>query len=245
LNKPTISNGTVTSINVSGGTTGLTTIGGPITTSGTITLSGTLNVANGGTGATTAAAALTNLLPSQAGNSGRFLTTDGSTASWSTVPVSGGTVTSVTASGTQGVTTNVTNGTTTPAITIGLGNITPTSVAATGTLTGSNLSGTNTGDQTIVLSGDGSGSGTGAITLTLATVNSTPGIYGDAHFVPTITVNNKGLVTSITTQHVDTTVRDLVPETETFTVAARHQYIVTGVLEVEGYMINNGVIAIL
>jgi hypothetical protein len=45
--------GTVTSINVSGGTTGLTTSGGPVTTSGTITLAGTLNVANGGTGATT------------------------------------------------------------------------------------------------------------------------------------------------------------------------------------------------
>lgn len=45
--------GTVTSIDVSGGTTGLTTSGGPVTTSGTITLAGTLNVANGGTGATT------------------------------------------------------------------------------------------------------------------------------------------------------------------------------------------------
>jgi hypothetical protein len=43
----------VTSIDVSGGTTGLTTSGGPVTTSGTITLAGTLNVANGGTGATT------------------------------------------------------------------------------------------------------------------------------------------------------------------------------------------------
>jgi hypothetical protein len=45
--------GTVTSIDVSGGTTGLTTSGGPVTTSGTITFAGTLNVANGGTGATT------------------------------------------------------------------------------------------------------------------------------------------------------------------------------------------------
>jgi hypothetical protein len=44
--------GTVTSVNVSGGTTGLTTSGGPITSSGTITFAGTLNVANGGTGAT-------------------------------------------------------------------------------------------------------------------------------------------------------------------------------------------------
>ena len=45
--------GSVTSIDVSGGATGLTTSGGPITTSGTITLGGTLNVASGGTGATT------------------------------------------------------------------------------------------------------------------------------------------------------------------------------------------------
>lgn len=53
--------GTVTSVAVSGGTTGLTTSGGPITGSGTITLAGTLALANGGTGATTAAAARTNL----------------------------------------------------------------------------------------------------------------------------------------------------------------------------------------
>lgn len=45
--------GTVTSVDVSGGTTGLTTSGGPITSSGTVTLAGTLVVANGGTGATT------------------------------------------------------------------------------------------------------------------------------------------------------------------------------------------------
>jgi len=56
-----VTNGTVTSIAVSGGTTGLTTSGGPITTSGTITLGGTLAVANGGTGSTTASSALTAL----------------------------------------------------------------------------------------------------------------------------------------------------------------------------------------
>ena len=44
--------GTVTSVAVSGGTTGLTTSGGPITGAGTITVAGTLVVANGGTGAT-------------------------------------------------------------------------------------------------------------------------------------------------------------------------------------------------
>lgn len=53
--------GTVTSVNVSGGTTGLTATGGPITTSGTITLAGTLDVDNGGTGATTASGARSNL----------------------------------------------------------------------------------------------------------------------------------------------------------------------------------------
>jgi hypothetical protein len=54
-------NGTVTSVDVSGGTTGLTTSGGPITSSGTVTLSGTLAVTNGGTGATNNTTARTNL----------------------------------------------------------------------------------------------------------------------------------------------------------------------------------------
>jgi len=44
------SGGTVTSVDVSGGTTGLTTSGGPITGTGTITLAGTLQADNGGTG---------------------------------------------------------------------------------------------------------------------------------------------------------------------------------------------------
>ena len=61
--------GTVTSVAVSGGTTGLTTSGGPITTAGTITLAGTLAVANGGTGATTSTDARTNLdVPSTTGS---------------------------------------------------------------------------------------------------------------------------------------------------------------------------------
>lgn len=45
--------GTVTSVGVSGGTTGLSFSNSPITTSGTMTMSGTLAVANGGTGQTT------------------------------------------------------------------------------------------------------------------------------------------------------------------------------------------------
>jgi hypothetical protein len=57
----TAGTGTVTSVDVSGGTSGLTFTGGPVTTSGTITLAGTLAVANGGTGATSAGAARTSL----------------------------------------------------------------------------------------------------------------------------------------------------------------------------------------
>ena len=45
--------GTVSSVAISGGSTGLTTSGGPITTSGTITLAGILAKANGGTGTAT------------------------------------------------------------------------------------------------------------------------------------------------------------------------------------------------
>jgi hypothetical protein len=61
-----------------------------ITTLGTIT-SGTwtgttIAIANGGTGATTASTAAAALLPNQASNSGKYLTTDGSgTLSWGTV----------------------------------------------------------------------------------------------------------------------------------------------------------------
>jgi len=45
--------GGVSSVNASGGTTGMTFTGGPILSAGTLTMGGTLTVANGGTGATT------------------------------------------------------------------------------------------------------------------------------------------------------------------------------------------------
>lgn len=53
----TSGSGTVTSVDVSGGTTGLTTSGGPITSSGVITLGGTLAIGSGGTGSTSAGGA--------------------------------------------------------------------------------------------------------------------------------------------------------------------------------------------
>lgn len=76
--------GTVTSVNVSGGATGLSTSGGPITTSGTITLGGTLDVDNGGTGATTAANARTNLGAAASGANSDITSLSGITGNIST-----------------------------------------------------------------------------------------------------------------------------------------------------------------
>jgi hypothetical protein len=56
-------------------------------------------IANGGTGAITAALALAALLPSQAGNAGKALVTDATTATWGTV-ASGASIQVFTASGT-------------------------------------------------------------------------------------------------------------------------------------------------
>ena len=81
--------GTVTSVGLSSNLSGITFSGSPVTTSGIIALNGILGVLNGGTGATTAAGAVTNLLPSQSGNLGKFLTTNGSTVSWATVSAPG------------------------------------------------------------------------------------------------------------------------------------------------------------
>jgi len=177
----------------SAGTTGLT----PNTaTTGAVTLAGTLGIANGGTGATTASAAINALLPSQTGNSGRFLTTNGTTASWAVVSGTG-TVTSVGVSGANGIGVSGSPITTSGTISLSLGAITPTSVAATGTVTGSNLSGTNTGDQTITLTGDVTGSGTGSFATTLANSGVTAGTYGSATQVPQLTVDAKGRITSV------------------------------------------------
>lgn len=71
--------GSVTSVDASGGTTGLSFTGGPITTNGTLTLGGTLGIANGGTGATTAGGALTNLGAASSAVTLTFTTNNGLT----------------------------------------------------------------------------------------------------------------------------------------------------------------------
>lgn len=102
------------------------------------------------------------------GTNGQVLSADSAEATglkWITVSGTG-TVTSVSVTTANGISGSVATATTTPAITLTLGAITPSSVASTGTVTGTNLSGTNTGDQTITLTGDASGSGTGSIAVT-------------------------------------------------------------------------------
>jgi hypothetical protein len=79
--------GTVTSVGLSAPAF-LSVAGSPVTTSGTIALSYSgiaLPLANGGTGATTAIAAFNALAPSQTGNSGKYLTTNGTNTSWAAV----------------------------------------------------------------------------------------------------------------------------------------------------------------
>jgi len=80
-----------------------------------------------------------------------------------------GTVTSVSVTTANGVSGSVATPTTTPAITLTLGAITPTSIVASGAISGSNLSGTNTGDQTNITGN----AGTATALQTARTINGT------------------------------------------------------------------------
>jgi len=179
----------VTYVAFSGGSTGLSSTGGPITSSGTITLSGTLVPANGGTGkssytpyallagGTLSTSALQQI--SSLGTVGQLLTSNGAGSLPSWQDASGtGSVTSVSVSGTNGINVAGSPITTSGIISLSLGDITPSSVngiifTGSGTpnlfITGTSLiSGNNTGDQTIILSGDVSGIGTGAFATTIS-----------------------------------------------------------------------------
>jgi len=90
----TVTNSLAAKLDASSASTTYATIASP-TFTGTVTiptldLTNALPIADGGTGATTASAAFNALAPSQASNSGKYLTTNGTTTSWATVEGGGG-----------------------------------------------------------------------------------------------------------------------------------------------------------
>jgi hypothetical protein len=78
----------VTSVDVVGGTTGLTTTGGPITTSGNITLGGVLGVANGGTNLTAFGTGVSGALAANATGTGGMVLSTNATATMTNLTVS-------------------------------------------------------------------------------------------------------------------------------------------------------------
>jgi hypothetical protein len=147
-------------------------------------VTGTLPIANGGSGQTTATAAFNALAPAQATNSGKYLTTDGTNTSWASVSGSG-TVTSVSIVSANGLAGTVATATSTPAITLSTsitgvlkGNGTALSAATAGTdyvapggALGTPSSGTLTNATGLPISTGVSGLGTGVATF-LATPSS-------------------------------------------------------------------------
>jgi hypothetical protein len=179
-----------------------------------------------------------------------------------TINATGGGISSISIATANGI-SGTSSGGLTPILTLNLGAITPTTIVASSTITGSNLSGTNTGDnssnslydflittkvnnlfyaspngsagiptfraigvsdipilnqnttgsaatlttgRTFSLTGDATGTSTtfngsanASIPLTLVTVNSNVGTFGDSTNIPVLTVNDKGLITAIST----------------------------------------------
>jgi hypothetical protein len=119
------------------------------------TLTGTVPIVNGGTGASTATGAINALLPSQAGNAGKVLSTDGTNTSW-TASGGSGTVTSVAATAGTGI------------------SVTGSPITTSGTL---NI--TNTApDQTVVLTA-GTGISTSGTYPNFTITNTSPSLGGD------------------------------------------------------------------
>ena len=104
LSWATAASGTVTSVAMTVPSF-LSVTGSPITSSGTlaVSLSGTaLPIGNGGTGQTTANAALNALLPSQSGNGNKYLQTNGTDTSWDAVSLSTSDITGTLGTGNGG-----------------------------------------------------------------------------------------------------------------------------------------------
>ena len=149
--------GTVTSVDGSGGTTGLSLTGGPITASGTLTLGGTLAVANGGTGSTTAGDALTSLGAYPASNPSGFTSNTGTvTDVTGSAPIasSGGTTPAISISQATTSTDGYLSSTDWNTFNNKTSNTgTVTSVGGTGTVNGLTLTGTVTTSGDLTLGG--------------------------------------------------------------------------------------------
>jgi hypothetical protein len=172
----TAGGGTVTSVSGAGGSTGLTLTGGPITTTGTLTLGGTLAIANGGTGAATASGARLNLDTPSTGGSG-------ASGTWG-INITGSAASATTATNVTGTVAVANGGTGATTAGVALSNL--------GAYAASNPSGftSNTGTVTSV---SGSG-GTTGLTLSGGPITSS----GTLSLGGTLAVANGG--TGATTQ---------------------------------------------
>jgi len=193
----------------SGGTTGLFPNSA---TSGAISLSGTLSVANGGTGLTTFGGINTllytttanNLASIAKANNGILVTSALGVPSISNTVGAALTMPSLNLSASSNQLVLQNGGFAGTLSWTPTANRTITFPDATGTVALMSDVATKqaTGSYITALTGDATASGPGSVALTLATVNSNTGAFGSSTAIPTITTNDKGLITAVSTNAV-------------------------------------------